>query len=163
MNNDYEVGQHVKATVVSKIEYGMRVELASGGVALLHRKDIDWISDDPMSLLSVGDVIDVRIISIDPERKRIKVSRRALLPNPQDAFVLNVQVGAVYLGTVRKILDYGAFIEIAPGVRGLLHSSEMGGQTCSPGDSIRVRVVDIDYDSKHITLSREAEAHPRPR
>ena len=161
VTDDYQVGQNVKATVVGRIEYGVLVELGSGVVALMNRKEIDWISTDPMETLRIGEEIDVKILSIDPDRKRMSVSRRTLLPNPQDAFVLTAQVGAVYLGTVRKCMDYGAFVEISPGVRGLLHISAMSDQgqnpsaemKCSPGDRIRVRVINIDYDSRRISLA----------
>ena len=161
VTDDYQVGQDVQATVVGRIEYGLLVELVSGVVALLHSKEIDWISAQPMETLRMGEVIDVRILSIDSDRKRMSVSRRALLPNPQEAFVLTAQVGAVYLGTARKCMDYGTFVEIVPGVRGLLHISEMrghapnpsAGTSCSPGDRIRVRITGIDFDSRRITLA----------
>ncbi len=161
VTDDYQVGEDVQVTVVARIEYGLLVELGSGVVALLHRKEIDWTSVDPIETLRMGEVIDVRILSIDPDRKRMSVSRRALLPNPQDAFMQTVQVGAVYLGTVRKCVDYGAFVEIAPGVRCLLHVSEMAGpnevasvaRKCSIGDCIWVRISNIEHESKRITLA----------
>ena len=162
ITDEYQVGQDVKAIVVGRIAYGFLVKLGSGIVALLHRKEIDWTSVDPMESLRNGDVINVRILSINPERKWMSVSRRALLPNPQDAFVLTARVGDVYLGTVKKIMDYGAFVEIAPGVRGLLHVSEMvaqsqelsSGSRGSPDDSLRVRIIGIDHVNRRISLAQ---------
>lgn len=164
--DDYQVGQDVHAKVVGRIEYGVLVELGTGVVALMNRKEIDWTSVDPMQTLQMGEEINVRILSIDPERKRMSVSRRALLPNPQNAFVLTAREGEVYLGTVKKCMDYGAFVEIAPGVRGLLHVSEMVAQgqgpsassVCSPGDGLRVRVIGLDHDSRRISLAMAWDA-----
>lgn len=161
ITDEYQVGQDVKAIVVGRIAYGFLVELGSGIVALLHRKEIDWTSVDPMESLRNGEEINVRILSINPERKRMSVSRRALLPNPQDAFVLTARVGDVYLGTVKKNMGYGAFVEIAPGVRGLLHVSEMlvlgqelpSGTGISPECSLRVRIIGIDHVNRRISLA----------
>lgn len=157
---DYQIGQDVQATVVGMIEYGMLVKLETGVVALLHRKEIDWISTEPLQVLQKGERVSVRILSIDPDRQRMSVSRRVLLPNPRDAFVQTAQVGTVYLGRVTKCMDYGAFVEIAPGVRGLLHISEMtvtsqeplARAVCSPGESFLVRVIGIDHDIRRISL-----------
>ena len=157
----YHVGRDVKATVVGSIDYGMLVELNSGIVALLRKGDIDWVSIEPMQALRIGEVVDVRIIGIDPDRQRMYVSRRVLLPNPIDAFVKTAQVGAVYLGTVRKCVLYGAFVEIAPGVQGLLHISEMAGEMkeltarsgCTLGVCIRVCIIGIDSVNRRISLA----------
>jgi small subunit ribosomal protein S1 len=159
VQEDYHVGQDVRATVVGKKDSGMLVELSSGVVALLKRREIDWLSDEPMQALQIGEVVDVRIISIAPDRQRMSVSRRVLLPNPLDAFLKTVQVGAVYLGTVRKCRGYGAFVEIAPGVQGLLHNNKMTGHcqeaAANIGDNIYVRVISIDQDNRRIALDLE--------
>ncbi|MBP6421600.1 MAG: S1 RNA-binding domain-containing protein [Propionivibrio sp.] len=155
----YHVGRDVKATVVGSIDYGMLVELNSGIVALLRKGDIDWVSIEPMQALRIGEVVDVRIIGIDPDRQRMYVSRRVLLPNPIDAFVKTAQVGAVYLGTVRKCVLYGAFVELEPGVHGLLHNSKMTGHCLASaskiGDNINVRVIGIDQENRRIELDLE--------
>lgn len=153
---DYHVGQEVKATVVGKKDSGMLAELSAGVVAMLKRSEIDWTSVEPMQALQIGEVVDVRIIGIDPDRRRMSVSRRVLLPNPLDAFVKTAQVGAVYLGTVRKSKVYGAFVEIAPGVHGLLHSNKMAGHCLEPaatiGDNIFVRIIGIDQENRRLEL-----------
>ncbi len=153
---DYHVGQEVKVTVVGRIDYGLLVELSAGVVALLKRREIDWVSIEPMQALQIGEEVDVRIIGIDPDRQRMIVSRRVLLPNPLDAFVKTSQVGAVYLGTVRKCKAYGAFIELSPGVQGLLHNNKMTDHGLEPaakiGDNIRVRVIGIDQENQRIEL-----------
>ena len=155
----YHVGQDVKATVVGSVDYGMLVELSCGIVALLRKGDIDWVSIKPMQALRIGEVVDVRIIGIDPDRQRMYVSRRVLLPNPIDAFVKTAQVGAVYLGTVRKCVLYGAFVELEPGVHGLLHNNKMTDYGLAPaskiGDNIRVRVIGIDQEYRRIELDLE--------
>lgn len=160
--NNYHVGQDVKATVVGQIEYGMLVKLGTGIVALLHRREIDWISIDiePMQVLQLGENINVRIMRIDTDRQRMSVSRRVLLPNPHDEFVKTAQVGTIYFGTVWKYEDYGAFVEIAPGVHGLLHINEMegaiinrDGSARTPGDLIRVCIIMIDSVNRRISLA----------
>lgn len=155
----YHVGQEVKATVVGKNDSGMLVELSAGVVALLKRREIDWTSDEPMQALQIGEEVDVRIISIDPDRQRMRVSRRVLLPNPLDAFLETAEVGTVYLGTVRKCILYGAFVEQEPGVHGLLHNNKMTDFGLAPaskiGDNISVRVIGIDQNNRRIELDLE--------
>ena len=155
----YRVGQEIKAIVVGSVDYGMLVELSSGIVALLRKGDIDWVSIKPMQALRIGEVVDVRIIGIDPDRQRMYVSRRVLLPNPIDAFVKTAQVGAVYLGTVRKCVLYGAFVELEPGVHGLLHNNKLTDYGLVPaskiGDNINVRVIGIDQENRRIELDLE--------
>ena len=156
---DYHVDQEVRVTVVGKNDSGMLVELSAGVVALLKRREIDWVSVEPMYALQIGEVVDVRIIGIDPDRQRMRVSRRALLPNPLDAFMKTAQVGTVFLGTIRKCILYGAFVELEPGVHGLLHNNKMTDYGLAPaskiGDNISVRVIGIDQENRRIELDLE--------
>ena len=155
----YHVGQEVKATVVGKNDSGMLVELSAGVVALLKRREIDWVSIEPMHALQIGEVVDVRIIGIDPDRQRMRVSRRVLLPNPLDAFLKTAQVGTVYLGTVRKCKAYGALVDIYPGVQSLLHNNKLTdhglGTAAKIGDKILVRIIGIDQENRRIELDLE--------
>jgi ribosomal protein S1 len=157
---DYRVGQDVRATVISWIEYGALLKLGTGVIGLLHMKEIDWISIEPQQVLRLGEEVEVRILSINSDKRRMNLSRRVLLPNPMDAFVKTAQVGKVYLGTVWKCEGYGAFVEIAPGVRGLLHNNEIGWDTaakkgCTAGDIISVQIIGVDQVSRRIALGVE--------
>lgn len=162
---DYRVGQDVKATVISWIEYGALLKLGTGVIGLLHMNEIDWVRVEPQQMLQIGEKTEVRILSINPDKQRMNFSRRVLLPNPMNAFVKTAQVGEIYLGTVWKCEGYGAFVEIAPGVRGLLHNNEMGRdpaakEGCTAGDIISVRIIGVDQDNQRIALGLDPSHYP---
>jgi len=151
-------GQVRKGIVSNLVDYGAFVDL--GGIdGLVHISEIDWeYVDHPHDVLSVGDEVEVQVLSLDLERGRIGLSRKRLLPNPWYDVVENLYEGDLLEGTVRRIVSYGAFIEIGKGVQGLAHVSDMpGGQsylsqlTC--GAHVMARVLQIDDPRQRIALA----------
>jgi small subunit ribosomal protein S1 len=151
-------GQIRKGIVSNLVDYGAFVDL--GGVdGLVHISEIDWeYIDHPRDVLSVGDELEVQVLKVDPERGRIGLSRKRVLPNPWYDVVENLYEGDLVEGTVRRIVSYGAFVEIGKGIQGLAHVSDTpGGQSCLAqlvaGSQLTVRVLRIDDARQRIALA----------
>jgi small subunit ribosomal protein S1 len=140
------------------VDFGAFVDL--GGVdGLVHISELDWRHlDHPSDVLSVGDEVEVKILSVDQERERIELSRKRLLPDPWPVVVGELEVDQVVEGRVTNVVDFGAFVDVGQGVEGLIHTSEMpdGRATCARLDRkvpVRVRVLNIDSARRRLALS----------
>jgi small subunit ribosomal protein S1 len=120
---------------------------------------------DPSAVLAPGQQVQVKVLAIEEGKKgrRISLSIRALEPDPWAAAVESLRVGNTVTGKVARLADFGAFIEIAPGIDGLLHVSEISTEhvkhpkeVLTPGEVIEVRILDVDLEKKRIALSRKA-------
>ena len=153
-------GEVVTGTVRSFAAYGAFVDL--GGVdGLLHISDMAWsrvkAAED---LLSVGQQIEVKVLSVDPETKRISLGLKQLQPEPWDGAGATYTVGQRITGTVTRLMDFGAFVELEPGIEGLIHVSEMSwvkkvrkpSDMLKEGDSVEAVVLAVDTASKRISL-----------
>jgi len=159
---DCQVGQVYTGTIVERRVYGVLVKLQSGVVGILHKAEIDWIRVPPLEFMNIGDEVQVKILNVDGERQRIVLTRRELLENPLVAFLKTAEIGNDYVGTVIKLVAYGIFVEVAWGVRGLIHISKLGlnseaGGTAfdagyKPGDLLSVRIIKIDQDALRLEL-----------
>ncbi|MBN1584120.1 MAG: S1 RNA-binding domain-containing protein [Anaerolineae bacterium] len=145
-------------TVRSLAEFGAFVDL--GGVdGLLHISELAWEHvEHPDQVLSVGEKIQVCVLSVDRERERIGLSRKRLLPDPWPVVVETLHEGQMVEGIVTKIFDFGALFRIAEGVEGLVHISEMPDEMIAdlslvPDSPIQVRVLRIDTEKRRISLS----------
>jgi small subunit ribosomal protein S1 len=146
------------------VNFGAFVDL--GGMdGLIHISELDWKHvNHPSEVLSVGDEIEVYILSVDRERERVTLSRKRLLPDPWHGVTATLDEGEVVEGTVTDVVSFGAFVEIGKGVEGLVHASEMpdGQATRSdlePGSPVTVRVLEIDEEERQIALRlQDAEA-----
>ncbi len=153
-----EEGQVRVAVVRNLVDYGAFADL--GGVdGLIHISELDWCHvDHPGDVLSVGDEVEVKILSVDRERERIELSRKHVLPDPWPAVVGELEEGQVVEGRVANVVAFGAFVDIGQGVEGLVHTSEMpdGKTTCTTLDrnaSIVVRVLNVDLARRRLALS----------
>lgn len=150
---------HVRVGVVRNlVDYGAFVDI--GGVdGLVHISELDWTHvDHPRDVLSVGDEIEVKVLSVDSERGRIGLSRKSLLPDPWATVVKELEVGKVIDGQVTNVVAFGAFVDVGQGAEGLVHVSEMpdGEATCAElarRASIRVRVLSVDLARRRLGLS----------
>jgi small subunit ribosomal protein S1 len=131
-----------------------------GGVdGLLHVSELAWrYVKHPDEVLGVDDSVEVYVLSVDRERERISLSRRRLLPDPWFAVTESLRPGQVVEGTVTKIVDFGAFVDLGQGIEGLVHISEMHeGMTADlsvvPDSPIKVRVLGVDDRRRRISLS----------
>jgi small subunit ribosomal protein S1 len=151
------------------VNFGAFVDL--GGLdGLIHISELDWKHvDHPSEVLSVGDEVEVYILSVDRERERVTLSRKRLLSDPWERVTATLDEGEVVEGTITDVVPLGAFVEIGKGITGLIHASEMldGQATCfdlEPGSPVTVRVLEIDEGQRQIALRlQDAEVlHPCP-
>jgi small subunit ribosomal protein S1 len=153
-------GEIVHGTVRSLTDYGAFVDI--GGVdALLHVADISWGRvNKPADVLKVGDKVEARILKVDPAKKRISLGLKQLQPHPWDLVAEKYKVGERIQGTVTRVTDFGAFVELEKGIEGLVHLSEMSwskkvrkpSDVVNPGDSVDVVVLGVNAPDRRISL-----------
>lgn len=157
---ELESGQILTGRVVNLTDFGAFVDI--GGVdGMIHISNIDHRHvNHPADVLSVGDEVEVRVDSVDVERERIALNRKAVLPDPWESFIKNYEVGQLLEGVVTNVVDFGVFVAAPGGAQGLVHTSRMtslGASTPADmfreGDAILVRIVGIDPHQQHIELS----------
>ncbi len=156
-------GQTVSGTVRSLTPFGAFLDLG-GADALLHISDMAWHRvTEPAELAAVGDTLDVQILRIDltdPAKRRIAVGLKQLQPHPWDAVPSQFHLGDKIRGTVTRHTDFGAFVELAPGVEGLIHISEMAwgkkvhkaSDVVALGDQVEVVILSIDPAARRMGL-----------
>ena len=165
--SEIEVGKTYHGTVKSLTSYGAFVDI--GGVdGMVHVSKLSWNRiKTPSDVVSVGDEIDVFVIALDPEKRRISLGYRTPETNPWNIFTTNYHVGDVVKAKIVKLMEFGAFAEIVPGVDGLIHISQIADRrigkpedVLSEGQEVDVKITDIDYDRKRISLSIRALLEP---
>ena len=155
-----EKGQILEGTVKNITNYGVFVDL--GGVdGLIHITDLSWGRiDNPEEVVSLDQKIKVVVKEFDPAQKRIALGYKQLTPHPWDSLDANLKVGDVVKGKVVLIADYGAFVEITPGVEGLIHVSEMSWsprlhsaqEFLKVGQEVEAQVLSIDRENRKMSL-----------
>ncbi len=153
-------GQVLEGVVKNITDYGAFVDL--GGVdGLLHVTDIAWRRiNHPTETLSIGQTVNVQVIRFNPETQRISLGMKQLEADPWEGVESKYPVGTKFLGRVTNITDYGAFVELEPGVEGLVHISEMSwtkknvhpGKIVSTSQEVEVMVLDVDPNKRRISL-----------
>ncbi len=171
-------GQAVEGVVKNITEYGAFVDL--GGVdGLLHVTDMAWRRvNHPSEILSIGETVQVQVVKINKETHRISLGMKQLQSDPWDSVESKFPLGSVHKGRVTNITDYGAFVELEPGVEGLVHVSEMSwtkknvhpGKIVSTSQEVGVMVLEIDTAKRRVSLGLKqtirnpwevfAETHP---
>ncbi len=154
-------GQTVPGTVRTIMPYGAFVDI--GGVdGLLHVSDMSYARiEDPGQLVAVGQQVEVKILKIDPETKKISLGLKQTMPDPWEDAEAKWAVDDVVTGRVTRIMDFGVFVELEKGVEGLVPMGELSferrvhraDEIVSPGDTIKVRVLGVDLKRKRISLS----------
>ena len=164
-----EKGQVLEGTVKNITSYGVFIDL--GGVdGLIHITDLSWGRvSDPKEIVELDQKINVVILDFDDEKKRIALGLKQLTPHPWDALDANLAVGDKVKGKVVVMADYGAFIEIAPGVEGLIHVSEMSWSQhlrsaqdfMNVGDEVEAVILTLDRDERKMSLGiKQLKADP---
>ena len=164
-----EKGQILEGTVKNITSYGVFVDL--GGVdGLVHITDLSWGRvSDPHEVVSLDEKINVVILDFDDEKKRIALGLKQLTPHPWDALDPNLKVGDKVKGKVVVMADYGAFVEIAPGVEGLIHVSEMSWSQhlrsaqdfMHVGDEVEAVILTLDREDRKMSLGiKQLKADP---
>ena len=158
-------GDTLKGVVSSIRDFGAFVDIGDGIEGLVHVSELAWHRiDHPSEVIDVGDDIEVYVLKVDNTNNRISLSRKRLLADPWTLVENKYQVNELVDGVVTRIVNYGAFVEIEPGIEGLLHSSKMvrGSDAADPekivqvGEKHLLRVINIDSDRQRIALSLRA-------
>ncbi len=172
--NELTVGQIREGTVRSIMPYGAFVDL--GGVdGLLHVSAMSHTRvSDPKKIVKEGDKVQVMVLGVDKEKKKVSLGLKQLSKDPWANVTADFGVGTTITGTVKKLMDFGAFVELAPGVEGLVHISQVStkrigkvAEVLKEGQSVQAKVLNIDLEKKRISLSiadveRDARAAAAP-
>jgi small subunit ribosomal protein S1 len=165
-------GERRKGTVSSIVNFGAFVDL--GGVdGLVHVSELSWKHvDHPSEVVAVGQEVEVEVLDVDLERERVSLSLKATQEDPWKEFERRSTAGEVIDGQVTKLVPFGAFVRVAPGIEGLVHISELSHEhvdtpesVLSVGDEVRVKVIDVEVSRRRVSLSMRqvTSAPPRPK
>ena len=161
--SEAEIGKHYNGVVKSLTSYGAFVDI--GGVdGMIHLSELSWSKiRHPSEVVNVGDEIEVYIKDLDPERKRISLGYKNLLPNPWDQLKETYKEGDVAHVKIVKLMPFGAFAELIPGIDGLIYISQIStrridkpSSVLAVGDEVDVKIVSIDYEAMRVNLSIRA-------
>lgn len=158
--NNLEKGQVLEGVIKNMTNFGVFIDL--GGVdGLLHITDISWGRiNHPEEVLNLDDKVQIVVLDFDDDKKRISLGMKQLTPHPWDALSAELEVGSRVKGKIVNVADYGAFLELAPGVEGLIHVSEMSwsqhlrnpADFVKVGDEIEAVVLTLDKDDRKMSL-----------
>ena len=161
--NEIEVGAKYHGVVKSLTSYGAFVDI--GGVdGMVHVSELSWNRiKTPADVIKVGDEIDVYVISFDAEKRKISLGYKTAEMNPWNQFMTGYSIGDVVNAKIVKLMTFGAFAEILPGVDGLIHISQIADKrigkpedVLSEGQEVQVKITDVDAENKRISLSIRA-------
>lgn len=158
----YPVNEKTVGKVVSITDYGVFVELEEGVEGLIHVSEMTWSKKPrhPSKMVSVGDELEVMVLNIEPETKRISLGMKQLQQNPWDLVTENYPVGSIIEGKIKNITDFGIFIGIEEGIDGLIHVSDLSwterikhpSEKYAKGETIQAVVLKIDKENERFSL-----------
>lgn len=154
------VGNELEGTVSGIRPFGLFVN-AQGVEGLVHLSEISWDKvTNPADHYKVGDKVNVQVIGIEENGKRIAFSIKRLLPDPWDAIMQKYEIGQIIKGEVTKVVDYGAFVRVDEGLNGLIHISELSNKLVKDpteivkvGETIEVKIISMSKEDRHLGLS----------
>ena len=161
--SEVEVGKIYKGEVKSLTSYGAFVDL--GGVdGMIHITELSWSKiKHPSEIVNVGDIVEVYVKDLDPEKRRISLGYKKSEDNPWEIFKRDYKIDDVVKVKIVSFTNYGAFAEIIPGIDGLIHISQIANQRVEKisdileiGQEVEVKIIDINYDAKRVSLSMRA-------
>ena len=165
IENKYPVGTKVNGKVVSLADYGAFVEIEKGIEGLIHISEMSWTQHikHPSQVVSMGQMIDAVILSLDKDAKKLSLGIKQLEPDPWLTLLQKYPVGTRHTGTVRNLTNFGVFVELEPGVDGLVHISDLSwtkkvrhpGEIVKKGDELDVVVLNVDVDQRRISLGHK--------
>jgi small subunit ribosomal protein S1 len=167
----YEEGNIIHGRVRNLTDFGAFVEIEEGIDGLIHISDMSWTKriEHPSEVLQKGQDVEVAVLSVDAERQRLSLGLKQLRPNIWDKYAENHRQGEVVEGTVTKLTNFGAFIELDEGIEGLVHVSEIADRHVKDpadelkvGDKLKVKILKVDADSHKISLSAKEAESPTP-
>jgi len=166
------IGSKIKGQVKSLTDYGAFVELEDGIEGLLHISDMSWTSNlkTPADLVKKGDDVEVKVLNIDKEKRKISLGLKQLQPDPWEGIADRFQLGAKVDVKILRTTNFGAFVELEPGVEGLIHISQLAEtapakveDVVAPGQTVSARIVKLALEERKIGLSlRETGGEDAP-
>ena len=167
----YPVGSRVTGKVTNLTDYGAFVELERGIEGLIHVSEMSWTQKIryPSKIVSQGDIVDVVILNIDPEKRRVSLGMKQIKPNPWDVVAEKYPVGTVIEGRVKNVTDFGVFIGIEEGIDGLIHISDISwtkrikhpSELYKKGDEVRAVVLNVDKENERFSIGvKQLEIDP---
>jgi len=167
----YPAGTRLFGKVTNLTDYGSFVEIEQGIEGLVHVSEMDWTNKNvhPSKVVSLGDEVEVMILEIDEERRRISLGMKQCLPNPWDDFAMNHKKGDKVRGAIKSITDFGIFIGLPGGIDGLVHLSDLSWSATGEeairnfkkGDEVEAVVLGIDVEKERISLGiKQMEGDP---
>lgn len=161
----YSVGSKVPGKVVSLTDYGAFIEIEKGIEGLIHISEMSWTQHikHPSQVVSMGQMVEAVVLSLDKENKKISLGMKQLEPDPWITLMQKYPVGSKVKGTVRNITNFGVFVELEQGVDGLIHISDLSwtkkirhpGEVVKKGDQIEVVILDVDTQQRRISLGHK--------
>ncbi len=165
VRHNYPIGARVRGKVRNMTTYGAFIELEEGIDGMVHVSDMSWTRkvNHPSELLKKGDEVDAIVLDVDAQQQRISLGMKQLSPDPWSEIDNFFRIGDVVQGTVTKITSFGAFVELANGIDGLVHISQISEEridkvkdVLKPGQQVTARVIKIDRDERRLGLSIKA-------
>ncbi|MEW6427971.1 MAG: 30S ribosomal protein S1 [Thermodesulfobacteriota bacterium] len=167
----YPVGSRVSGKVVSITDYGVFAELEEGVEGLIHISEMSWSKKmrHPSKIVNVGDLVDIVVLNVDVDAKRISLGMKQLQPNPWDQVADTYPVGSIIEGKIKNITDFGLFIGIEDGIDGLIHVSDLSwterikhpAEKFAKGDTVQAVVLKIDKENERFSLGiKQLEPDP---
>jgi len=165
IDNKYKLGDKVSGRVVSLTDYGAFIEIEKGIEGLIHNSEMSWTQHikHPSQVVAMGQIIEAVILSLDKEDKKISLGIKQLEPDPWQSLMQKYPVDSSHTGIARNLTNFGVFVELEPGVDGLVHISDLSwtkkirhpGEVVKKGESLEVVVLGVDVDSRKISLGHK--------
>ncbi len=161
----YKVGDKVSGRVVSLTDYGAFIEIEKGIEGLIHNSEMSWTQHikHPSQVVAMGQIVEAVILSLDKEEKKISLGIKQLEPDPWESLMQKYPVGSQHSGIARNLTNFGVFVELEPGVDGLVHISDLSwtkkirhpGEVVKKGEKLDVTVLGVDVDQRKISLGHK--------
>ncbi|MGE5436417.1 MAG: 30S ribosomal protein S1 [Syntrophothermus sp.] len=167
----YKVGDKVSGRVVSLTDYGAFIEIEKGIEGLIHNSEMSWTQHikHPSQVVAMGQMVEAVILSLDKDEKKISLGIKQLEPDPWESLMQKYPVGSRHQGIARNLTNFGVFVELEPGVDGLVHISDLSwtkkirhpGEVVKKGERLEVLVLGIDVEQRKIALGhKQIEDNP---
>jgi len=167
----YHIGDKVSGRVVSLTDYGAFIEIEKGIEGLIHISEMSWTQhiNHPSQFVSMGQVVEAVILSLDKNEKKISLGMKQLTPDPWEELMKKYPVGSKHSGIARNLTNFGVFVELEPGIDGLVHISDLSwtkkirhpGEVVKKGEQLDVVVLAIDTEQRKISLGhKQIEENP---
>jgi small subunit ribosomal protein S1 len=165
IGDKYEKGTKVRGKVVSLTDYGAFIEIEKGIEGLIHISEMSWTQHvkHPSQVVSLGQIVEAVVLNIDKEERKLALGMKQLEPDPWEELAQKYPVGSRHRGVVRNITNFGVFVELEPGVDGLIHISDLSwtkkirhpGEFVKKGEELEVVVLAVDKEQRRIALGHK--------